>query len=374
LSVTYFKKVYRAFQEAEEQIFPLVQSYLIANRIVQVRFAGPALISSVTPALRHLDTQKTSEPSLTICIWDCASTKIDVPVFPWEKDRGVINNNLLFGEGTINPAIYFKDGSTQGSYELKTGILSILNMADHLAVYCAPDAGVLSFHEKSSPMRSILHWWASQYGFQIIHAGGVGTAEGGVLLAGKSGTGKSCTALSCINSELGLDYAGDDYVLLSTQTGPSMSSIYNSCKLSFSDLHRYPILSNFVHHSDSQLTDKALFFLHDSCPEKIVRECQIRAILLPKLVTTQKSRLANISPAASLRALAPSTIFQLRGVNQEDLSRIARFVREVPSYVLEIGRDSERIPEIILGLLSDPRVKKPNYSKTPSNHVEDRHE
>jgi hypothetical protein len=51
-------------------------------------------------------------------------------------------------------------------------------------------------------------------------------------------------------------------------------------------------------------------------------------------------------------ALAPSTIFQLRGAGQADLTFMAALTRLIPSFILELGIDTSNIPNIILDLLS----------------------
>jgi hypothetical protein len=66
----------------------------------------------------------------------------------------------------------------------------------------------------------------------------------------------------------------------------------------------------------------------------------------------KRTKLTPASPRNGLMALAPSTIFQFRGASQEDLTCMAKLTRLIPSFFLELGKDTNNIPDIILDLLS----------------------
>jgi hypothetical protein len=78
----------------------------------------------------------------------------------------------------------------------------------------------------------------------------------------------------------------------------------------------------------------------------------IRAIVLPQIAHRQETRLKKAPPAASLAALAPSTIFQSAGADRRDFHNLVTFVREVPSYALELGTELPGIRHAVLNLLS----------------------
>jgi hypothetical protein len=190
---------------------------------------------------------------------------------------------------------------------------------------------------------------------RMVHAGAVGTALGGVLLAGRGGVGKSTTALSCLLS--GLLYAGDDYVLLDTEMEPIAHSLYCSAKLHVDQLRRFPQLSPAV--SPHQLSEeKVLLLLYPRFEEQIETSLSIQAIVLPQIVGLGRTRLRSVSATISLMALAPSTIFQLQGSSQATFQHIRRLVEQVPSYVLELGADVGNIPRVIVDLLSSLQVSQ----------------
>src|SRR5262245_28667317 len=56
------------------------QQFLIGGQIVRLRFAGDALVHSLTRALAHLRTESTATAALTLDIWDSGSTGRPLPL------------------------------------------------------------------------------------------------------------------------------------------------------------------------------------------------------------------------------------------------------------------------------------------------------
>jgi hypothetical protein len=185
---------------------------------------------------------------------------------------------------------------------------------------------------------------------QLVHAAAIGTPRGCVLLAGRGGSGKSATTLACLSSEL--LHVGDDYVLLREKPAPHVYSLYNSAKLSSEYLPRLPHLAPVVVNAERLAGEKALIFLNDHFPSRLTAGLPLKAILKLRITGRPESRLKPSSPAASLKALAPSTIFQLPGARGDGFRSLVDCVKRVPNYVLELGTDPSTIPEVILGLLS----------------------
>lgn len=343
----HFKVVHRAFQTATQAAGTIERFYDLGGYRVKLCFAGRALIQHVTPALAHRAAAPNQKPDLTVCLWDTASTDVNMPPPAWGGDaygaRGEIKG--------------FNDARSQTNFQLDGPALRVAaaNMLDHelnTALYWIPDASQFPYYERSAPLRMILNWWMSRRGRQVIHAGAVGTAqEGGVLLAGKGGSGKSTAALACLPSKL--LYASDDYLLLDNGPTPFAYSLYSSAKLHGDHLHRLPHLSAAVSKEENLAEEKAIIFLNDYFPEKLTAGFPIRAILLPRVTGSPETQIKRASGAACLTALAPSSIFQLPGAGAEAFHQLARFTQRVPGYVLELGTDIARIPLVILKLLAE---------------------
>lgn len=338
-SVEYFESVYELFKSSQQVTGPVERSYIIGGYRIRLSFAGAALLS-LTRALEHLAADDHSTPDLTICLWDSESTGQRMIARPWQEDdflaRGVIQ-----GYNTERIYTAFQHGS---------GAVSVLDKERNLAVFWAPDHR-LPYWEYGSPLRTILHWWLLNRDLQLVHAAAVGNANGGVLIGGKGGSGKSTTALACLESNL--SYVGDDYTLLGIDSGPVVHSLYNSAKLNSDQVQRFPALVPRIANPERLADEKALLFVSEHDPAKVAARLPVRAILLPRVTGLPETRLKRVSVAMTLAALAPSTIFQLPRAGNEAFKFLAAFARQLPCFSLEAGTDLSTIPPAIEGLLAE---------------------
>jgi hypothetical protein len=228
----------------------------------------------------------------------------------------------------------------------------MIDLQKGLALYWVHEARSLPYYEIGSPLRTILHWWADRDPYQFVHAGAVGTRDGGVLLAGKGGMGKSTTALACLDA--GMLYASDDYCMVRAGSDPRVYSVYNTAKLRGDlDVERFPRLAPLVSNKTRLESDKALLFLNQHFPERVCRDLSLKAILMPRVTGRKGEGLRPAGRAEVLLALAPSTLFQLPGAGADCMRTISRIVVSVPGYHLEVGSDLGAIPGVIEELLSD---------------------
>lgn len=358
---TYCDLVQEGFRRAAQITGVIDRFYRIGRYTVCLRFAGSALIPYLTPALSHLSTHlathlaaETTQPDLTICIWDSASTGTRLPLLVRSVVELVRLNWTSF-LGTRKEIKAYDCDWMRTNFHVGPNILSVLDQEQNLGFYWINEAENIPYWEKGSPLQAILNWWTAERQLQYVHAGAVGNEFGGVLLAGKGGSGKSSTALACIDSPL--LYASDDYCLVETEPTPYVYSLYNTAKLKGeADLERFPRLAPLVNNRDRLDDEKAMLFLHQHHPEKIVQGLPIRAVLLPQVTGKPNTALRPTSAAIALRALAPSTMFQLSGTNQAAFQTMANLVKQVPCYVLELGTEIVQIPEVISNLLSSGSV------------------
>ena len=93
-----------AFDAFEQAYAPngIEDHFLVAGRTLAVRFAGAELRSRFLPALQHL-AAGVSDPDLTICCWDGATSTTELPPSPWHlhdilregRIRGLISGPLI---------------------------------------------------------------------------------------------------------------------------------------------------------------------------------------------------------------------------------------------------------------------------------------
>jgi hypothetical protein len=342
--LSFFEAAYRASVRAIAVVRSSVdRCYSIAGRSVRLRFAGPSLLPLIAPALEHLRTESPADGGLTVLLWDTASTGVRMPTPPWPGDA----------YGARREVRGFNTQRILTTFDRKAAILNLLDCTRNLAIFWIRDAADVPHYETGSPLLPILHRWMYERGRQLLHAGAVGTPEGGVLLAGKGGSGKSTVALACIQS--GLQYLSDDYCLLSLDPTPRAHSLYSSAKQDVANLHYFSGLAGEIANRARLSSEKALFLLQARHAARIAQSFAIQAILLPRVTGRRETALASASRAAAITALAPSTIFQLAGAGKATFDTIVRCVRQVPCYELNVGTDLAQVAQTVETLLQEIR-------------------
>lgn len=327
----------QAFRDAAERAGLVEKSYRIGGHLVRLRFAGEAMLPLIAPALEHLNVPPAAEAELTVCVWDSESTGVGLPQAPWNPGDDAARAQIVVRNWDgVEVALF------TGSGQLNT-----LDRRRGFGLHYVPSATLCP--PTGSPLLTIMHWWTRAHGLHLIHAGAVGFEHGGALLVGRGGSGKSTAALSCLNSRLG--YLGDDYCLVSGGAEPYAHSLYNSGKLLPSQLAKLPFLASLSANHAQPGSEKEIVFVHRHFPEKLLPGFPVRTILVPRIVDGV-ARAVQISPAEALKALAPSTLLQLKGADRYDLEAMAALVRAAPCYRLEVNRDLAAIPALIEELLA----------------------
>jgi hypothetical protein len=346
----FFQLLHKGFQRAIQTVGEIQKYYNLGGQVVCFRFAGEASIPYVTSALAHLECQPTVKPSLTVCVWDSLSTQVKLPLL---ISSLLEYTDLMWGISNRGEIPAYNGDRIKTICKLRPQILSVMDMSQNIAIQWTPDVAEIPYYEKGAPLMAILNWWNSKLNRQCVHGGAVGNPDGGVLLVGKGGSGKSSTALACLNSDL--RYVSDDYSLIEPSPQPYVYSLYNTAKLKgVLDLEeRFPNLKPLVSNAEKLDKEKALFFLHQYYPEKIINGFPLKAVIKPKVTGLKDTKLVPTSSSYALKSLAPNTIAQLPGITSRSFSIMASVVKQLPCYILEVGTDIPQIPQVISNLLSE---------------------
>jgi hypothetical protein len=350
----FFDDTSRGFDLAASRLGASTHEFRVADRHLRVRFAGQELKHLARP-LSHLKYGQTNDvkcdsrsPSaavgevaeLEILAWESASGWLP-PRPPWDFRRLVQGGAIA---GLENERILV-------NYSADHGLLSLYHRPSRRALYWLPEARRLPYWEIAAPFRILLHWWSQSFGGQVTHAAAVGFDGQGVLLAGRGGSGKSTTAISCVDA--GMEYVGDDYVLLTRAPTPTAHSLYHSAKIHTAFLRR--ALPHWQRRVAAEIgpEHKSLAFLHESVPHQVRDRLAIRAVIQPKVGAEFKSVLLPQASSLGLLAVAPSTMYQLPEARQETLSFLADWLRDVPTSRLKLGRDLASAPDALCKLLAE---------------------
>ena len=329
------------FEEAEgrERSF----DFEVLGRIVRLRLAGDALEGVLVDALRHRELPGGGgEPDLEICAWDSRSTGTDadlrgIPVLGEEREGGTLANDprtVVHGSSGFLSIQGTTPWAAQG-YD-----------ADARAAFLwGKEPSVLSvWGERTKPFLEIFHAWLIDSPWQPIHGGAVGGSEGGVLLAGGSGVGKSTTVMSCVRA--GWLYAGDDYLAIRTDAGQAyVDNLYGSARLCVDMADRFAELrSAEVGTVSMNGVEKRDMILADLLPRSRFGGFPIRAILLPRITGGSRSSLRPASPGQATVAIGAMTMHLLRAGAREAFEKIAGIAAATPAYWLDLGDDIDDLP------------------------------
>ncbi len=321
----------------------------LAGRPVRLQFGSSGMLR-LAEAFEHLAIPPQDGARLTIRIWDSPGAvppPLPGPV-PEGSPRGL---RMMFGDGPLT-----------GCYQPGQDTLNVLDLDAATAWFWCEDAQLLPYWEHAAPFRLILSWWLSSVGANLVHGAAVGRPDGGALIVGRGGSGKSTTALVSLLS--GLSYASDDYVIVEADhegRGPYIHSAFGSGKLEPAQAERFPDLVPAIVNPVREPDEKAVFLVNRFAPDRMVASFPLRTILVPRITGRPETSVAPGSSMATMAALAPSTIFQLPGVPQSGLRAMADIVRSVPLHSLELGTDLPGVPraidELLASLADDARVE-----------------
>ena len=348
-----------AFDDAVLRVGIRSRTYAIAGETLQVEFAGDSLVAPLTRALAHLSTDSSDKPTATIRIWDSRSTGRKLPMLAnsllrlldrtWLDDRDLRGEINGYSDGTIRAAYYGPQ------------LLALYDTTTRSGIFWLDDAEALPWYEPGAPFRVILDWIVSSPTRQLVHAGAIASASGGVLLGGAGGSGKSTTALACLRSGIGspagtgLQYVSDDYVIIDRTSEPIAWGPYSTAKVKgTADLERFPTLATGItnlararEQTGHPHAEKPMLFVHEQHPDRCVASVPLRALVFPKYLALDECTIAEVPRTMAFKMLAPSTIQQVPSARSQAMRCMRSLAMSLPSYALGLPTDAAKIPAAI---------------------------
>lgn len=338
---SYFSQLDRVFEAtAAAHGGPIPHDCRIGGYPVRLQFANQTLLPELTPALAHVQSSVEETGALEINVWDEASAATPMPAPPWSWENYQSRGEI----GGLDPERF------RAWFHVASGILSMIDLENHRAVFWVRDAGDLPIYVIAAPFRMILQAWLSRRGLQFAHAAAVGTTTGGVLLAGAGGSGKSTTSLACLDA--GMAFLSDDYCLVTAEPLPRVHSVYCSAKIDGDMLKRFPGLSPSRQERNDPPGEKSLLSLRERYSSQLAPELRLRALLAPTVSDQEQSSLEPVKALVAVRALAPSTMEQISGPDVSAWKTLTSLARQLPCFRLRLGRDVTSAPAVIAGLIA----------------------
>jgi hypothetical protein len=296
---------------------------------VRLRFAGASLAEALLPAFGpRVTAANGAQPTASIELWEEALVPGGHTPVPW-SDRDLGPRGLLRG----------LTGSGIGVVQEGSGALTLLDEAARVIRYRVPSADALPWWERAAPMRPALFWALAGNGRHLVHAGAVGDEGGAVLLVGAGGSGKTTMALAALMA--GLRYIGDDYLLITTHSGPQALNVFATAKLDDGHVERFPELGAQARHvGRSEPDEKLVLDVASACPGALTAALPLRAVAAAR-ITGGTAAVRPTSAGEALLALAPSTVMQMPYDGGAILAPLGRLLRSLPSFAIDVGDDRD---------------------------------
>jgi hypothetical protein len=310
--------------------------YLFAGRTVRMRMVGHRLAADLPGPFSHLriDRPDSAAVRLFLDVWD-------------EQETGIVR-----GPGLVPVTERVTSFSRSGRFvRHATPHISVsldrrtCRMVGSLAWADSADA-----YQRGKPFARLLLEWYNDRNVQVVHAGLVAEGEQGLLLGGKSGSGKSTAALACVRS--GLNFLGEDYVGLQRAGGGTFvgHSLYNSVFLGPEALAWFPELTRHVL-ADGQ-ADKSAVILATTFPGRLRRSVSVRALAICSPAEGAESRMEPVSRGEALLALASSSLLEIPSRGKSGFATLTELVERMPCWSLELGTDLGTLPRCVSQILA----------------------
>lgn len=322
------------------------RAYTIAGARVAVRVAGDMLACDLHQAVAHLRAHAAGgAPALAIDLWDVRATGVAGSEAAGPDLGG---QSWRIGAGTLAAS----SDNRFIAHALRSSVAWLDRKTQRIVGWYA-DADDVSLHQRGKPLQMLLAVWAADRGVLAVHAACVARAGVGVLLPGRSGSGKSTAALACVQA--GLDSLGDDWIGIDTMAdaGAQGYGLYSSTFLNPQHATRFPTLTAHLIPPRDPDEEKALLFVGDVFPDRLRGATTIRAIALPRVIAGAAVRVRPAAKRDALLVLIPSTVFEMYPrTGRAGVERLAHLVQQLPVYWLEMGSDLTQIPARIEEILA----------------------
>ncbi len=302
--------------------------------------AGKKLQQSILLSLSGIRTNHEEKISadLNIYLWD-GNSEIDFPCQKLKQELDRYRDKV----SVIN------EKNIHLQYNPVGEIVSLIDIENREAFYFAPDANKLPDYEVCTPMRMIMNWFCKMNGMLFIHAAGIGYGGNGALLVGKSGAGKSTTAL--LSLIYGLEFIGDDYVAISIGEKKMAYQIYRGSKIMDKTLPQFSKLLPYIIKTNKTQEKNVVILPNDL--GHIVPALQIKTIIRPRVEYALKSSFKKYAAMQILTEFATSTILQMPGCGEYMLRDLGQLCQEIPAYTLSLSKDFQEIAESLKVFISE---------------------
>lgn len=304
---------------------------------IEISIAGDELADMLRPAFDGVP--RTSAPVTGVVgAWDASATTSGLPAPPFARPGDGFRSTVRRAGHPI--------AEVEWSSAAEVFRAADRDARQFLLAVGSPSA--LSPREGGAPLRRQLVW-ALGPEVLFVHAAAVGSPDGVALLMGPGGSGKSSTSLACLQS--GMGFLADDYCLVRDHP-PVVHQLYTTARLGVRDVDRFsrfvaPAIAAESVDPEMESDEKALYQLHRDFADQLVESAPARLLVVLEAHGDAHPTFQAISPAAALKRIAPSTLWQMNVDPAAELAGLRCLVSELPCFLMSLSRDRAANPPVI---------------------------
>jgi hypothetical protein len=333
-----------AFARERAAALPAAVPYRFGPLRVDLQVEGAQLARRLTMAIRHAEYEASAADAVRVIALDGSVCGRKPPQWnlPTYERRHL---ERLHVSPDRNRLLHHNPDTTNWT---------VFDRERKLALTWTASADLLPDWEDSFPLRTILHWMSVGQSCCLAHAAVVEKTGRAVLLTGRGGSGKSTTTVAALFC--GMRTCGDDFVMVDlAESGAIAHSLYDTVKLDDAALRRFAELQPNVANPVRAADQKARVHLSDLMPDRLLESAPLSAIVQPVITDDALPSLRKVAPGVVLRALAPTTLFLLRGEETILADKLARLVRTLPTWQLRLTPDPQASAAYLGNWLEDWR-------------------
>lgn len=192
-------------------------------------------------------------------------------------------------------------------------------------------------------------------GRYAVHAACVAVDGRGLLLPGTSGSGKSTLSIALARADFG--FLGDDIVFLARDGAPgdtadlSVLAFPDEIDVTDQTAGFFPELRPLLDQPATPGWHKRQVWPERLWGTEIVGRCRPVALVFPRVAGRPDSALAPMDRGEALLEVATNVLLTEPAATRAHLDAVGDLVRHASCYRLETGRDLDRVPALLRGLL-----------------------
>lgn len=291
----------------------------ISGHLIELCFPTEAMATAARASVSGFISEESSEPNATFLYW---------------YDR--CDAYLPAGAAAISSVWQSNDAT--GSLQIGTDTHRLIG-SDFIRrrfYYARPQPADIDYAVYGHTLAGLFSRWASETDQILLHAAAVGHNDNGVLVVGRSGSGKSTFSVSCLSGEM--DFVSDDYTLV-TGSGPLYAMpLYTGVAVNPDMYEKMPYLGDpSVPPNAAWCNGKLQFHLER---EQIRSRLAIKAIIMPKLSGDDEPSIHLSTAGAAMTQMLHSSLTQLdRNRDTALMQQMASRMSGLPVYQMHMSTD-----------------------------------